>query len=177
VSATVFYHDYRGIRSNETTPVTVFPIRIGNGLEGETWGVEAWGDFDVTERWRLSLGGSTLGKDFRVARGSLDRSNLAAAGHDPDFQVLLRSQYQPTDRIDVDVRLRYVDDVPAERTPGYLRAPAYAEADARINWRITDRVEVALAGLNLLDASHPEATEPRRTEMRRNFQVSLRYGW
>ncbi|MBL8769753.1 MAG: TonB-dependent receptor plug domain-containing protein, partial [Phenylobacterium sp.] len=47
VSATVFYHDYRGIRSNETTPVTVFPIRIGNGLEGETWGVEAWGDFDV----------------------------------------------------------------------------------------------------------------------------------
>jgi iron complex outermembrane receptor protein len=177
VSATLFYHDYSGLRSDEPTPGTVFPIRIGNGLEGQTWGLEAWGDFDVTDRWRLSLGMTGLGKDIEPAAASMDVSQLAAAGHDPKFQMLFRSQNRLSDRLDLDVRLRYVGAVPAELVTGYLKAPAYTEADARLSWRVSDKVELSLAGYNLLDASHPEATEPRRTEMRRNFQVALRYGW
>jgi iron complex outermembrane receptor protein len=176
-SATVFYHNYEGVRSNEATPGTIIPLRIGNGLEGETWGLEAWGDADITDSWRLSAGGSALGKSFRAAPGSMDRSSLAAAGHDPDFQAMLRSQNRLAEGLNLDVRLRYVDAVPAELTPGYVKAPAYAEADARLSWRVSDRVELSVAGFNLLDAAHPEASEPRRTEMRRNFQVALRYGW
>jgi iron complex outermembrane receptor protein len=177
VSATVFRHDYEGLRSTASTPVTVVPFRIDNGLEGESWGLEAWGDFQVTEGWRVSAGFSTLGKDFRVSEGFTDRSNLASVGHDPKFQGQLRSQARLTERLDLDARFRYVDDVPAERTAGYLDAPAYAEADLRLSWRVTDRVEVSVAGINLLNASHPEATEPRRAEFRRNYQVALRYGW
>lgn len=176
LSATIFYHDYEKLRSNEGAP-TVFPIRIGNGLEGETWGLEAWGEYELGEDWRVSAGGSTLGKDFRVSPGSTDRSNLAAAGHDPDLQLFLRSQARLSERMDMDLRLRHVASVPAERTAGSLRVPAYTELDARLSWRLSERVEVSIAGFNLLDASHPEATEPRRTEMRRSVQVALRYGW
>lgn len=177
LAATVFYHEYAKLRSSESTPGTGLPIRIGNGLEGETWGLEAWGEYELGEHWRLSGGGSTLGKDFRASTGSTDRSNLAATGHDPALQLFLRSQARLSDQMDLDLRLRHVARVPAERTPGSLRAPAYTELDARVSWRLSEQIEVSLAGFNLLDASHPEATEPRRTEMRRSVQVALRYGW
>lgn len=177
LSATLFYHDYQGVRSNEATPGVTFPIRIGNGLKGETFGLETWGDLDVTRTWRLSAGATFLGKRFEKAAGSTDISNLAAQGHDPDVQVLLRSQHQLTGRLAFDARLRYVGSVPRERVGSYLTAPAYSEADARLSWRLTERAELSLLGVNLLHASHVEATEPRRNAMRRNFQIALRYGW
>ncbi|MDP3175930.1 MAG: TonB-dependent receptor [Phenylobacterium sp.] len=177
LSATIFYHDYERLRSTEPTPVTILPVRIANGLEGESWGLEIWSDFQATERWRLSAGISGLGKDFRTSDNAVDLSRLAAVGHDPNFQMIARSQHQLSDRLDLDLRVRYVGEVPAELTPGYRKAPAYAEADARLSWRVSDRVELSLAGFNLLDASHPEATEPRRNELRRNYQVAVRYGF
>jgi iron complex outermembrane receptor protein len=177
VSTTLFYHDYEGVRSNEPAPGTLFPIRIGNGLEGQTWGLEAWGDLDLSEDWRISIGGTTLAKQFKRAPGSQDISNLAAAGHDPDYQLSVRSNSRLTRSIDLDVRLRYVGSTPAEMVSNYLDAPAYGEADVRLTWRVSDKVQLSLAGSNLLHDHHPEATEPRRTETRRNFQVALRYGW
>lgn len=177
LSATLFYHRYEAVRSNEATPVTLFPIRIGNGLEGETWGLEAWADFDVSPDWRLSAGLTAMGKDFRASAGSTDVSRLAAAGHDPEVQGSLRSQMRLTPTLDLDLRLRYVGDTPRERVGGYQDAPAYAEADARLAWQVNDRVEVSVAGLNLLDDAHVEATEPRRTAMRRSIQAGLRFSW
>lgn len=177
VSATLFYHDYSDVRSNETTPVTLFPVRVGNGLKGRTYGLETWGDLDVTGAWRLSAGATLMGKRFDKAAGSTDISNLAAAGHDPGAQVLVRSQHQLTERVSFDARLRYVAAVPREAVAGYLTAPAYSEADTRLSWRLTERVELSLLAVNLLHGSHVEATEPRRTEMRRNFQIAFRYGW
>lgn len=177
LSATLFYHTYQGVRSTEPTPGTVLPVMIGNGLDGQTWGLEAWAEMEMTPNWRLSAGGSTLGKDFQIAAGSQDISRLAAAGHDADFQFMLRSQHRLSERVDLDVRLRHVGETPAEATTGSLTAPAYTEANARLSWRLSDRIEVSVAGLNLLNESHVEATEPRRTEVRRNYQIALRYGW
>jgi iron complex outermembrane receptor protein len=177
LNVTTFLHDYKDIRSNETTPVTVLPITVGNGLEGQTYGIEAWADYDVTGAWRLSGSVTALGKDFKRAAGSRDISRLAAQGHDPALQASLRSQVQLSPSLTLDTRLRYVSRTPKELTSGYLDAPAYSEADARVAWRITDRVELSVAGLNLLDAAHVEATEPRRTEERRSIQAGARVVW
>lgn len=177
LAATLFFHRYEGIRSTEITPVVVIPLRIGNGLEGETWGLEAWGDFDVTADWRIGGGLTTLGKDFRIAPGGTDISNLAAQGHDPAIQAFLRSQARLRPNLDLDVRLRFVDGVSRERVANYLDVPAYVEADARLGWRLNERVELSVAGFNLLDASHPEAAEPRRREARRSLQAGLRVDW
>lgn len=177
VNTTLFLHDYKDIRSNEPTPITTFPIRIGNGLEGRTWGVETWADYDVTPEWRLSASVSALGKDFKRSPGSADISKLAAQGHDPSLQASLRSQLQISPALSLDTRLRYVSRVPKELVGGYVDAPAYSEADARLAWRVNDRVELSVAGLNLFDAAHPEATEPRRTEARRSVQAGARVVW
>lgn len=177
LSATVFRHEYSGLRSTEPTPDTIFPLRIGNGLEGETWGLEAWGDFDVSPDWRLSAGFTALDGAFRRSDGSNDRSNLAAAGHDADLTGYVHSQWNLSPDIDLDVRLRFASEVPREQTGGYLDAPGYTEADARVAWRVSEQVELSIAGFNLFDAHHPEASEPRRTEVRRSVQAGLRVNW
>jgi iron complex outermembrane receptor protein len=177
LTATVFLHDYTDVRSNEITPVTLFPITIGNGLEGRTYGLEAWADYDLTADWRLSGGFTALGKDFRRSPGSSDISKLAAQGHDPALQASVRSQMRISPSLSLDTRLRYVSRTPKELTGGYMDAPAYSEADARLAWQVNDRVELSVAGVNLLDAAHPEATEPRRTEARRSIQAGARVAW
>jgi iron complex outermembrane receptor protein len=177
VSATIYLHDFDDVRSNESTPVTFIPLTVGNGVEGTTTGLEAWADYDISERWRLSAGLSALSKDFKVSAGSRDVSALEAQGVDPNFQASLRSQTNLRDDIDLDIRLRYVADVPRGAANGYVGADAYFEADARLGWRLTDRVELSLAGLNLLDESHPEASETRRKEPRRRLLAGLRLAW
>ena len=38
--------------------------------------------------------------------------------------------------------------------------PAYVEAEARIGWRVTDSMELSLAGFNLLHEDHLEIIDP-----------------
>jgi iron complex outermembrane recepter protein len=175
VSATVYLHDYDDVRSNDITPVTFFPLRVGNGVEGRAVGLEAWADYDLNARSRLSAGFTVLSKNFEAS--PLDVSNLEAQGVDPDFQVMLRSQTALRNDLDLDLRLRHVDETPVGAAAGYLGADAYTEADARLGWRITERVELSVAGLNLLDESHREAGEARANEARRRFVAGLRLAW
>jgi hypothetical protein len=78
--------------------------------------------------------------------------------------------------VDLDLRLRFASDVPEELAGG-SHVLARAEADARHAWRMTEWVELPVAESNLLDAAHPDAAEPGRTEVRRSVQAGLRFNW
>ena len=170
-SISAFYNVYDDLRTASLNPVTVFPLTLTNFGGGETWGVEAWGGYDVTERWRVSAGVSTLEKDLAADPG-MDISGLAAGGDDPGYQLLLKSQTQITDRLDLDVRLREVDRLNLSNTDGYV------EADARLGWRLTDALELALVGENLLENRRVETGDPaRQRSFGRSVFVSLRAGF
>lgn len=166
LSVSVFYNDYDGLR-------TVGPLNgalaFRNGAEGETWGLEAWGSYDVRPNWRLSVGVSTLERAFRLKPGEVDIGGIASKGFDPDYQVLLTSQSRLTDRIDLNVRLRSVGALPDGVTP------SYTEADLRLGYRISDRAELALVGENLLNDQHFETQDPaRRLSFGRSLSGALR---
>lgn len=176
LSATLFYHDYDGVRSNEITPVSVFPVFIGNGLAGRTYGLEAWSDFDVTRRWRLSTGLSLLESDFHAKADSRDISGLAAAGADPKVRLSVRSYNQLTDRLTLNVAVRHAGEI--ENPPTVLQdMAAYTQADARLALQVSDRVELSVAGFDLLSSQHADAAEKRRTEVGRRVQAGLRWTW
>jgi iron complex outermembrane receptor protein len=175
VSVTGFLHDYDHLRTNELSPGGRPPLFVGNEMRGRTLGIEAWADLDVTPTWRLSASFTALRKDFELKPGNRDVSRLEAAGVDPDFQASLRSQMQLSERLDLDLRLRYVDEVPRSTAAGYVGAPEYFEADARLAWRINDDVELAVGGSNLLDDSHAEASEARRKLIRRSVYAGLKW--
>lgn len=166
-SISAFYNDYDDLRTASFDPVTVFPISLTNFGQGQTWGVEAWGSYDLTDRWRVSAGLSTLNKDFAVDPAGADISGLASTGDDPEHQLLLRSQSDLTDNVELDVRLRAVDSLAA--TDGYV------EADVRIGWRLTDRLELSVAGQNLIDDRRVETGDlTRRRAFGRSVHAALR---
>jgi iron complex outermembrane receptor protein len=157
LSVSLFYNLYDDIRTTEFTG-NPLPVRLRNSLEGETYGVEAWLTRQLTERWRASLGVATLGKHFRLKDGAVDLAGRASLGADPDYQILARSQLDLTDRLQLDIGLRAVDDLGASGVGDYV------EADARLSWRFSDLVELYAAGSNLLHDRHVESNDAGRAQ-------------
>ncbi|HEX8381912.1 MAG TPA: TonB-dependent receptor [Sphingomonas sp.] len=167
LSVSVFYNLYDDLRTTSTDPVTGFlPVRLANDLRGHEYGVEAWATAALTPWWRLSAGLSTLHKDFRLRPGATDLENGISLGNDPDFQLLLRSRFDVTRDIDLDVALRGVDSLPDPRVPTYV------EANARIAWRARPGVELFAAGENLLHDRHDESADTDRGQLIRRSVVA-----
>jgi len=159
LSVSVFYNIYDDIRTTEFTG-NPLPIRLLNGLSGETWGIEAWGGLQLRPGWRLHLGLSTLWKDFEIEPGRVDLANRDALGHDPEYQLFARTQISLTERLALNVGLRWIGDVEAQ--PGI---DSYVEADARLGFRLTDEVELYVAGSNLLHRTHAESDDDQRAQL------------
>ena len=157
LSVSLFYNLYDDIRTTEFTG-NPLPIRLQNSLKGRTFGAEAWLTHQLSSRWRASLGAAAISKDFKLKDGAVDLANRASLGRDPDYQVMARSQLDLTDRLQLDLGLRGVDDLGASGLGGYV------EADARLAWRVSERVELYAAGSNLLHKSHVESSDAQRAQ-------------
>ena len=172
LDATVFFHEYDQLKTigpSDTAPT----LRFRNDIEGERWGVEAWARTDLTEWWRLGIGGYVMDGDFRVKPGAVDVSGGLSPGADADYQVLASSQFAIGPDTELDLRLRHVGEIDE---PG-VEVPAYTEADIRLGWQATDDLELFAVGQNVLDESHPENRQSGdpRLEARRRFHVGLRW--
>ena len=153
LSLSSFYNVYDNLRTVEATSIFVFPLEVRNGMRGDTYGLEAWGSYALTDWWRLNGGFSLLRKDLELGPGSTDVFGVGFAGNDPEAQASLRSLMDLGARTQFDLTLRYVDDLPEPRVPSYLTA------DARIGYRVNDHLELSVAGYNLLD-DHVEFINP-----------------
>ncbi len=172
LSVSVFLNDYDDLRNTALSPGGGFPAQFLNQLEGQTYGVEAWGDFQATDWWRLSIGAAALEKDFELELGATNLADPPSTGNDPSYQIMLRSQMTLGERGSLDARLRHVDDLPSPAVP------AYTELNARLGYYITERIELSIAGVNLLDKSHPETSAVAAPqEIRRGVHIGLRWGF
>ncbi|MDB6165288.1 MAG: hypothetical protein JWQ83_428 [Lacunisphaera sp.] len=170
-TATAFYNDYENLRTTELST----PIVIANGAAGRTFGGEFLFDYDVTDKWRVRLGGFVIDQATWLKAGSRDSEHGVAEAAYPKFQVFLRSNYRLTSNVDFWTSLRRVDDVPANDAAASV-VPAYTELNARLGWHVNSHLEVALVGRNLLSPSHPEiGTLATRREIERSLQFSVRY--
>jgi iron complex outermembrane receptor protein len=168
LSATLYRHDYENLRTSSLSPPAPggFPVFVGNGMEGEVYGLELWGDLALSDEWRLSAGLTLLESDFRTEPLS---SDVNGSGDDPAYQFFLRSQANLSQDVTLDLHLRAIDE-PAPQVPAYI------ELDARLGWHLNERVEIALAGRNLLDEAHPESFDiTPLLEARRSLQLSAHF--
>lgn len=148
-SISTFYNVYPNLRSAELTKGRL-PIVFGNGMEGETYGVEFWANYRVKDWWRLTAGANWLHKDLRFKLGSPGLGGLQIAGNDPKYQLSLRSAMDLGRRVTLNLAARRVGALPAPQSP------AYVELDARIAWSASEKIEISLTGSNLLHAHHAE---------------------
>ena len=159
VHVSVYYHLYDDLRSTQTTPVTIIPVRLANGIRGDTWGVEAWGQVQATPWWRLSAGFTTLEKNFRLKPGETDLENFISLGNDPGFIGQLGSRIDLGPDIGLDAQLRHYASRPNPAVP------AYTDLDARIGWRVSPPLELYLSGTNLFHDRRKESEDTDRGQL------------
>jgi iron complex outermembrane receptor protein len=160
LSISVFYNVYDDIRTADLVNTNPLQVQLANGLEGHSYGVEAWSTIQLAPWWRLNLGASAIFKNFRVKPGHIDLSGRDSLGHDPDFQLFARTRMDLTDRLQLHAGLRYVGEIDSAPPIG-----AYVEADATLSWRLTDLVELYVAGRNLLHDTHLESNDADRAHL------------
>jgi iron complex outermembrane receptor protein len=162
-SLTGFYHDWEDLRSG-----TAVPVELVNQIDAEVYGVEAWGSWHVVPRWRLEAGFTTLAEHLRLEPGSQDPTGVRNGEllNDPDYTWQLRSAHDLPGRVELDLFLRQVAELP------HPEVPRYTALDARLGWRVFDdapsaaggagrgTLELAVTGRNLLDDEHAEFGAP-----------------
>jgi iron complex outermembrane receptor protein len=147
-SVTLFDQYYENLRSGEPQPDGSFQVE--NGTAGRVWGAEAWGTWQVFDRWRLSAGLSELREGFHTRAGFHDPDGSVDLGNDPRHQWSLRSTFAVTPALEFDVMTRSVSALPAPLIA------AYTAVDATLDWRINAHVDLTLIGQNLFGAGHVE---------------------
>ena len=75
--------------------------------------------------------------------------------------------------LELDLQARYVDNLSAQDVDSYIAV------DARLAWKPTNKMEMAVVGKNLFDRSHPEfepqflPTTPTEVERSVYFKITL----
>jgi len=169
LSISTYYNVYNDLRTIEPTPGTFFPLDWGNGLLGDTYGVEAWGDYRLADWWRMTATINLMHEHLTFKQGASGILGTSQAGDDPAAQASLRSSMNLGRTVTLDGDLRYVSALP---NPA---APAYAELNMRLGWNVTPRLQISVAGSNLLHDHHLEFPAPGATAVPRSAFIELRW--
>ncbi len=166
-SITAFHHQYDNLRTVE--PIAGGQFVIGNRLEATTSGLEFWGDYQASKRWRLSAGGILLRESLDLEAGSGDLNGGQSEAQDPEVQWSLRSSLDLGAAYTIDTSLRGVGKL---TTPD---VPAYTELDVHLSWQPAPGSRLSVAARNLLQSSHAEfGPEATRSVVERSVYVQWR---
>jgi iron complex outermembrane receptor protein len=150
LSVTLFDSFYDDLRTIEITPATFIPLTWGNAMRGDVHGVEIWGSWQASDWWRLSAGFTAQHMDLEFKPGASRILGRAQVGDDPHHWASLRSSMRLADDLNLEADLRYVGELPDPKVPDY------AELNARLAWQMTEKLELSVAGFNLLHGQHLE---------------------
>jgi iron complex outermembrane receptor protein len=169
LSVAAFYNVYNDLRTIEPAATAFIPLYWGNLMHGDTYGIDAWGHWQVTDWWRLSPGVTWVRERLSFKAGASQLLGLAQAGDDPSSHATLTSSMNFQHRVSFDASLRYVGALPDPSLPHY-----YA-FDARVGWQATETVDLSVSGTNLLHARHTEFPPPNGEQITRSALAEVRW--
>jgi iron complex outermembrane recepter protein len=169
LSVSTYFNHYDDLRSLEFNPVTLLPLYWGNLMEGNTYGVEAWGNYQAADWCVITLAYTEMHEALHYEPGASGLLGVQQSGDDPSHQAHLRTSMNLPADMTFDADLRYVGTLPNPEVH------AYEELNARLGWRASRQWEVALAGANLLHARHEEFTIPPSDAITRSVMLDARY--
>lgn len=151
-----FYNDYEQLVTLNTQapvvapPIATIPLQFQNDGQAEAYGLELAADWRAHEDVRLRANASYLDLDTAAAPTSGDSTLADVPGQNPQHQLGLWASWQPTDELELDAILTWVDDLPSFGIGSYTRA------DLRLGWRPSPTLELALGVQNALEDQHAE---------------------
>ena len=130
----------------------ILPLLVNNRASALTYGVEVSTDWKPTNRWRLQGNYSFL--DINITSNELlktfDPTTGGAAKTNPQHQVSLRSNYDISDRLQLNLWLRYTSAI------GFYNIPGFVTMDTKLAFKPVKDVELFLVGQNLFSKHHRE---------------------
>ncbi len=133
----------------------LIPNTEGNGLYGETHGIEFFTDWRVTNRWTLNPGYSFMAAHIHTAAGSQDFTDAAGTeGGSPDHQAQLRSSIRLPRNLHWDASAYFVNRLRSASIPSYTRL------DTGLSWYAGEHFKVSVVGQNLVEELHKEYAGP-----------------
>jgi iron complex outermembrane receptor protein len=169
LSISGFYNVYDDLRTVDPAPGGFLPLRWGNGIEGDSYGFDAWADIRIADWRRIKPGYSLLINKLRFKDGAVPLLGLSQAGNDPRHRATLRSSMDIGRQINVDADLRYVSALPDPHVPGYV------ELGGRLGWQFSERAELSVSGFNLLHKRHQELPLSQAKPLARSVFVALKW--
>jgi iron complex outermembrane receptor protein len=166
-SVTAFRNLYDHLRTQDVTPAG--QIVFGNLMEGRARGLEAWGNVQMTQAWRLSAGATLLHEEFALKPGSRDQGSLMTTGRDPACTAQLRSSHAIDAARELELAVR------RNGALGLPNVPAYWAVDARFGWRFAPGMELSVIGTNLNGGHAEYGVASVRTEVPRT--VGVKFTW
>lgn len=133
-------------------PYFTFPIIPNNKASALTYGFEVTADWKPTNKWylqgnysylKIDISSSALFKQDDPTTGSANKVN-------PQHQFSLRSNYDFSERLQLNLWLRYTSKLP------HYNIPDYITLDAKLAWRPIRNTEFFLVGQNLFSQKHRE---------------------
>jgi iron complex outermembrane receptor protein len=161
LDSTVFYNRYRdllsvepvatGVETNPAPTHLLVSQSFGNGLYGETHGIELFANLRLTSRWTLSPGYSFFSMHLHPLAGSEDVTGGGGTeGSAPDHQAQLRSSVNLLHNLQWNASLYFVNRLPTPAIPSYTRL------DTGLIWHAGERISLSVTGQSLLKNLHPE---------------------
>jgi iron complex outermembrane receptor protein len=158
-----FYNRYQKLASLELGEFfvdengrTIVPIVNRNLTDADARGAEVLVTWSPLRTWRLRANYSYLDLELEARGLDLNRGRFYA-GATPRHQYGLRSFVDLPGGLQLDAQLRRIGSirsVPQIATGAGL--PGYTELDVRLNWSVNERLDITVAGQNLLHSRHVE---------------------
>jgi iron complex outermembrane receptor protein len=156
-----YYYDYHNALSITQSPLDFSHIGSGYLLQNiqftnyggaRSYGGEAGLDWQVTDEWKLRASYAHTQQEFDIANNAPIGTAKRFESSSPTHQVMLWSMYQLTPQINFDLNWRYVGAIEVETQP----VASYHELDARLAWKLSRSLELAIVGRNLINDEHLE---------------------
>ncbi len=130
----------------------IFPATVNNQASALTYGFEVSTDWRPLDKWRLQSSYSYL--DMHISSNKLVRGlDPTVGGADkisPQHQLSLRSNYDISEKLQLNLWMRYISKI------AFYDIPDYVTMDAKLAFKPVRNVELFLVGQNLFSENHRE---------------------
>ncbi|HEY3487327.1 MAG TPA: TonB-dependent receptor [Gammaproteobacteria bacterium] len=166
------YLDIAVFRNKYDSLVTTEELSTGNKSSGDTNGLEIAATYAPDNNWKLTAGYSFLQMDLSLDEDSFDQAEGVATlesveGSNPEHQAFVRAGIILSSRYELDMTLRFVDELPAQDVSDYT------VADVRLAGHINENTELAIVGQNLFEDHFEQGGNRSVTEVESGVYLKI----
>nr|MCH9638427.1 TonB-dependent receptor [Betaproteobacteria bacterium] len=130
----------------------LLPVVANNAASALTYGFEVSADWKPLDKWRLQSNYSYLGMNISSNEllRQLDPTTGGADKISPQHRLSLRSNYDISDKLEINLWVRYNSKI------AFYDIPGFVTMDAKLVFKPVRNIELFLVGQNLFSQNHRE---------------------